>query len=116
MQRLLTGFALLAFAMVQAGAANAADAMHPWANCSANNPPVLVDVKTKTYMSFPAATSNSERQHNIAAAKKVMAANPDITASCTMSAVRMGAHKANGFGGINALPTPHDTGPPGKSP
>jgi hypothetical protein len=115
MQRLLTGFAFLAFAMVQAGAANA-DPMHPWANCSANNPPVLVDVKTKTYMSFPAATSASERSANIAKAKKVMAANPDITASCTMSAVRMGAHKANGFGGVNSVPSPAYTGAPGKSP
>jgi hypothetical protein len=109
MQKLLSGFAFAAaLVTLQTGIANAA------MSCSASNKPVLFDTKTKTYYTYPAATSEAQRQKNIAMAKQAMAKDPNLKAMCTDAAIKHGGVPAKqaGFGGINAVPKPVPTGPP----
>jgi len=114
MHKLLTGVAVLAFAAVQATSPAPASAAKA---CSASNPPVLINMKTKTYTVYPAATSEKQRQKNIAAAQKAMAADPNVMGGCKSDAIKMGAHLQNGFGGINAIPSPTPgKGPPSHTP
>jgi len=114
MKKLLTGFAFAAVALLQGGVANAQSTP----SCSASDKPVMYDTKSHTYQVYPPATSQAERQKNIAMAKSMMAANPNLKPMCRSSAVKMGgvpAKNAN-MGGMNAMAKPVPTGPPAHMP
>ncbi|HMD01917.1 MAG TPA: hypothetical protein VKG44_03025 [Candidatus Baltobacteraceae bacterium] len=107
MHKLLMGFALAA-STVSLGGISVAAAPGAMPACSVADPPVMMDTKMKTFQVYPAATSDAARQANIAAAQKMMAANPNLKPMCKSAAVHAGGHMANGFGGTNAMhkPTP----------
>ena len=89
MQKLLTGFAFAAVVLLQGGVASAQSTKA----CSANDKPVLYDTKAHTYMTYPAATSEAERQSNIAKAKAMIAANPNLKPMCHSAAVKLAAFR-----------------------
>ena len=103
MQKLFIGVAAIMFVVALRVPASSSASMP---SCSADDPPVLLDTKTNSYQQFAAASSAEARQNNIAAAKKAMAANPNLKPECKSAAVKAGAHMANGMGGLNAMGTP----------
>src|SRR5271165_2550231 len=113
MQKLLSGFAFVAAVLLQGGAAVAQSPYYP--ACSAQDKPTLFNTKTHQYALFPAATSQADRERNIAMAKQMMAANPNLKPLCRSAAVKVGGTPTSlaDFGGVNALPkTPPPQGPP----
>ena len=115
MKKLLTGFAFAAVVLLQGGVATAQSAP----KCSANDKPVMYDTKAHTYTDVSRGDVGKEqRQKNIAMAKSMMAANPNLKPMCHSAAVKMGgvpAKNAN-MGGMNAMPKPVPTGPPAHMP
>jgi hypothetical protein len=110
MQKLVTGFAFAAAVLLQGAAANA----QSMPKCSADDKPVMMNVKTHTYTVAPAATSEADRQKNMAMAKSMMAANPSLKPMCMSTAVKMHGvpAKSANMGGMNAIHSPVPTGPP----
>lgn len=114
MKKLLTGFAFAAVVLLQGGVATAQSAP----KCSANDKPVMYDTKAHTYTVYPAATSEEQRQKNMAMAKSMMAANPNLKPMCHSAAVKMGGvpAKNSNMGGMNSMAKPVPTGPPAHMP
>jgi hypothetical protein len=110
MQKLATGLAFAAAVLLQVGAAGA----QTMPKCSANDKPVMMNVKTHTYTVAPPATSEADRQKNMAMAKSMMAANPSLKPMCMSAAVKMHGvpAKSANMGGMNAIHSPAPTGPP----
>src|SRR5271166_2036990 len=104
MQKLLTGFAFAAVVLLQGGIATA----QSMPKCSSIDKPVMMDTKTHTYTTYPAATSQAEAQKNMAMAKSMMASNPNLKPMCHSAAVKMGGHpaKSANMGGMNAVHSP----------